>query len=83
MAATSLSARQLELLKAVIEVTKSDVDWAAVAEKAEYKTSKYARDTWTNVKAKLVSGKVSATSLSARQLDLVKAYVELMQGTVC
>lgn len=52
--ASKLSKRQTQLLAAVCEVMKTDIDWRAVAERANFKTSKYARDSWTIVRKKLI-----------------------------
>ncbi|KAK5121840.1 hypothetical protein LTR85_004715 [Meristemomyces frigidus] len=57
MATVSLSERQQELLKAVCEVMKTDIDWAKVAELANMKTPKYARDQWALLRTKIVANK--------------------------
>ncbi|KAK4543572.1 hypothetical protein LTR36_005467 [Oleoguttula mirabilis] len=57
MATVSLSERQQELLKAVCEVMKTDIDWTKVAELANMKTPKYARDQWALLRTKIVAVK--------------------------
>ncbi|KAH9807845.1 hypothetical protein Tdes44962_MAKER06361 [Teratosphaeria destructans] len=49
-----LSEKQLQLLAAVCEVMKADIDWSRVAKIADMTTAKYARDTWTVVRNKLM-----------------------------
>ncbi|KAF2482866.1 hypothetical protein BDY17DRAFT_323643 [Neohortaea acidophila] len=55
MAAVNLSARQLELLQAYITEVKGDVDWQKVASKANFKTAKYARDTFAGIRKNLLA----------------------------
>ncbi|KAF2764994.1 hypothetical protein EJ03DRAFT_355299 [Teratosphaeria nubilosa] len=55
-----LSEKQMQLLAAVCEVMKADIDWNRVAEIADMTTAKYARDSWTIVRNKLMGGKKPA-----------------------
>ncbi|KAK4494117.1 hypothetical protein PRZ48_014415 [Zasmidium cellare] len=54
--ALNLTAREQELLCAVIDVMKADIDWKAVAPKANFNTPKQARDKWIGVRAKITAG---------------------------
>ncbi|KAF2164868.1 hypothetical protein M409DRAFT_24773 [Zasmidium cellare ATCC 36951] len=51
----NLTAREQELLCAVIDVMKADIDWKAVAPKANYNTAKQARDKWPSVRNKITA----------------------------
>ena len=48
-------------------LTKPQIDWNEVAKLANFKTSKYARDSWTAVRNKLVA--TSMTKNSAEDAD--------------
>ncbi|KAM0717197.1 hypothetical protein Q7P37_007049 [Cladosporium fusiforme] len=84
MAPIALSAKHQDLLKAYLEVSKSEKpDWASIADKSDYPTPKYARDTWAIVKNKLLATpNGSAIDLQERQIGLLKAVVEIMKSSV-
>ncbi|KAF2217116.1 hypothetical protein CERZMDRAFT_93174 [Cercospora zeae-maydis SCOH1-5] len=56
MSAINITTREQELLCAVIEVMKADVNWPDVARIANFNTPKQARDKWAVVRKKLVDG---------------------------
>ncbi|USW56779.1 hypothetical protein Slin15195_G100980 [Septoria linicola] len=55
MSGINLTAREQELLCAVIEVMKADIKWPEVARIANFTTPKQARDKWPSVRNKLVA----------------------------
>ncbi|KAM0692340.1 hypothetical protein Q7P36_008541 [Cladosporium allicinum] len=61
-----LSDVHLILLQTVIGVLKTNVDWEKVASVANFKTPKYARDSWNIVKNKLGSASAAATPTSSK-----------------
>jgi len=84
MAPIALGTKHQDLLKAYIEVSKtSGADWTAIATKADYPTSKYARDQWALVKSKLLAtDNGTAINLADRQIALLKATIEVMKTEV-
>jgi hypothetical protein len=84
MAPIALGPKHQDLLKAYIEVSKtSGADWTAIATKADYPTSKYARDQWALVKSKLLATDNGTTiNLADRQIALLKATIEVMKTEV-
>lgn len=85
MAPIALGTKHQDLLKAYIQVSKtSGADWTTIATKADYPTSKYARDQWALVKSKLLAtDNGTAINLADRQIALLKATIEVMKTEVC
>ena len=83
MAPIALGSKHQDLLKAYFEVSKtsSTPDWASIAAKADFPTPKYARDSFTIVKNKLLA--TGTTNLSERHMALLKATLEVMKTEVC
>ena len=84
MAPIALGPKHQDLLKAYVEVSKtSGADWTAIATKADFPTSKYARDQWALVKSKLLAtDNGTPINLADRQIALLKATVEVMKTEV-
>ena len=61
-----LSDIHLTVLQTVIGALKTSVDWEKVASVANFKTPKYARDSWNIVKNKLGSASAAATPTSSK-----------------
>ncbi|CAK1358327.1 hypothetical protein CB0940_07049 [Cercospora beticola] len=61
MSAINITAREQELLCAVLEVMKADINWPEVARIGNYNTPKQARDRWPIVRKKLIEGSGKAT----------------------
>ena len=80
----ALGTKHQDLLKAHIQVSKtSGADWTTIATKADYPTSKYARDQWALVKSKLLAtDNGTAINLADRQIALLKATLEVMKTEV-
>lgn len=80
----ALGTKHQDLLKAYIQVSKtSGADWTTIATKADYPTSKYARDQWALVKSKLLAtDNGTAINLADRQIALLKATLEVMKTEV-
>ena len=83
MAPIALGSKHQDLLKAYFEVSKtsSTPDWASIAAKADCPTPKYARDSFTIVKSKLLA--TGTANLSERHMALLKATLEVMKAEVC
>jgi hypothetical protein len=84
MAPIALGTKHQDLLKAYIQVSKtSGADWTTIATKADYPTSKYARDQWALVKSKLLAtDNGTPINLADRQIVLLKATIEVMKTEV-
>ena len=85
MALIALGTKHQDLLKAYVKVSKktSGADWTTIATKANYPTSKYARDQWALVKNKLLAADSgTAINLADRQIALLKATIEVMKTEV-
>jgi hypothetical protein len=85
MAPIALGSKHQDLLKAYFEVSKTSTpDWASIATKADFQTPKYARDSFTIVKNKLLATATSdSINLSERHIALLKATLEVMKAEVC
>lgn len=82
MAPIALGSKHQDLLKAYFEVSKTSTpDWASIAAKADFPTPKYARDSFTIVKSKLLA--TGTANLSERHMALLKATLEVMKAEVC
>ncbi|GAB7326032.1 hypothetical protein MBLNU13_g10068t1 [Cladosporium sp. NU13] len=81
MAPIALDTKHQDLLKVYIQVPKtSGADSTTIATKADYLTSKYARDQWSLVKSKLLATDNGAViNLADRQIALLKATIEVMK----
>lgn len=84
MAPIALGPKHQDLLQAYIQVSKtSGADWTTIATKADYPTSKYARDQWALVKSKLLATDNGAQiNLADRQIALLEATLEVMKTEV-
>ncbi|TKA25188.1 hypothetical protein B0A50_05886 [Salinomyces thailandicus] len=78
MTSANLTSRQIQLLSAVCEVMKANIEWTKVAKIANMKTAKYARDSWTTVREKLQTSQ----ALTPRQFELLCAVGAIMKADI-
>ncbi|KAK3715014.1 hypothetical protein LTR37_007504 [Vermiconidia calcicola] len=73
MTSINITDKQTELLKAVVEVMKADIDWDKVAELANMKTGKYARDQWAVLRKKMIGSTATKAGDKADDSDVTAA----------
>jgi hypothetical protein len=85
MTPIALGSKHQDLLKAYLEVSKSEKpDWASIALKADFATAKYARDQFTIVKNKLLAApNGEPISLSDPHSTLLQVVVGVLKADVC
>ena len=77
MAPIALGSKHQDLLKAYLEVSKSEKpDWASIALKADFPSAKYARDQFNIVKKKLLAAP------NGEPIDLSDVHSTLLQTVV-